>query len=129
MPKVFDRFNLPSCECTPSGDEFEVINEIEIDPETGIQRLVPTGELRPIQACINAALGSNVLDLDEAFRRYVNGEDVKLIVRPASVYADVSEFSGDSLDTFIKVRDQVGNIIVKPEISVSDVKEEKGSDE
>ena len=111
-PTVFDRFNLPDCEPTPEGEEFEILNMIETDPETGYQRLVPTGEKRPIQKCINAAAGIGVMDLDEAFRRYVSGEDVNLIVRKAETYADVSEFSGDALDTYVKVREYIGNNII-----------------
>lgn len=109
---VFDRFHLPDTKATPEGEEFEVLNTIETDPETGYQRLVPTGEKRPIQKCINAAAGIGVMDLDEAFRRYVSGEDVNLIVRKSDAYADVSDFSGDAMDTFIKVRDYVGNNII-----------------
>lgn len=109
---VFDRFNLPDCEPTPEGEEFEILNTIETDPETGYQRLVPTGEKRPIQKCINAAAGIGVMDLDEAFRRYVSGEDVNLIVRKAETFADVSEFSGDAMDTYVKVREYIGNNII-----------------
>lgn len=109
---VFDRFNLPDCEPTPEGEEFEILNMIETDPDTGYQRLVPTGEKRPIQRCINAAAGIGVMDLDEAFRRYVSGEDVNLIVRKAETFADVSEFSGDAMDTYVKVRDYIGNNLI-----------------
>lgn len=117
---VFDRFHLPDTKPTPEGEEFEILNSIETDPESGYQRLVPTGEKRPIQKCINAAAGIGVMDLDEAFRRYVSGEDVNLIVRKSDTYADVSEFSGDALDTYLSVREYVGNNIIIESAAVSD---------
>ena len=128
----YDRFNRGPTEATPVGDGLRIVCDCVLDKETGEYKLVDTGEREPIQEEINAACGINVLDLDECYRRYVNGEDVKLVIRPMTYYGDTTEFGRDLMDTYIKVRDNVIKLDEKtaaPE-SVPDTAaatEEKGS--
>lgn len=102
MADFYDRFHLPKAESTPAGDEFEIVYELVTDRDTGYQTLVPTGEKRPIQAMIEASAGINILDLDECFRRYVEGEDVKLIIRPVTDYGDARVLGSDALEAYQK---------------------------
>lgn len=102
MADFYDRFHLPPTKATPEGDEFEIVYELVTDRETGYKTLVPTGEKRPIQAMIEASAGINVLDLDECFRRYVEGEEVKLIIRPVTDYGDARVLGSDALEAYQK---------------------------
>lgn len=116
--KFYTAFNRPPARCTEAGDEFEILYDLTYG-EHGEPILVPNGQKKPIRATIQAALNYGVVDLTEAYSRYLAGEDIQIVIRRAEelnpmkpFYGDFSDFPDNPLELINKLKKTAQNLPV-----------------
>lgn len=126
--KFYTAYNRPPAECTPAGDEFEILYDLTYGKH-GEPILVPNGQKKPLRASIQAALGYGVVDLAAAYSNYLNGEDIQIVIKRAEelnpmkgIYGDFTDFPDNPLELALKLKKSVQNIPVDfdPEKNVAD---------